>query len=96
MWITLMILPIVSLQPPSPHTQSNLIIQSCTARTHTCTLTGTKSAQTILLMAFSIHHSTATALLFVPLSVQPVSQHPWFKQEPRKCGRADCQMDFGG
>lgn len=64
----LMTLPIVSVQAPSLHLHLlHLIIQSDTARTHIRTLTGTKSAQTILLMAHFIHHSKATALLFVLL-----------------------------
>lgn len=45
-----MIVPIVSVQTPSLHTLLKVIIQSGTARIRT--LIRTKSAQTILLMAF--------------------------------------------
>lgn len=72
--------------PSSRHTQSNLIIQSCTVSTHTRTqtLVGTKSAQTIF--ADGLFHPSFKASCLALCSFSPwslVSQRRCFKTRLR-------------
>lgn len=64
--------------PSSWHTQSNLIIQSCTVSTHTQTLVGTKSAQTIF--ADGLFHPSFKASCLALCSF-----FPWSLVSQRRC-----------